>query len=66
MLTVRGVLLIGLTNLALWIGLKARGADYSQRLALARVIAARLLTRPRGLFLAPAEQAHTKENHDCE
>jgi len=66
-LTALGVLLIGLANLAvsfylaLWIGLKARGVDFSQRMALARAISARLLTRPREFLLAPADQAHTKE-----
>ena len=61
------MLLIGLANLAvsfylaLWIGLKARGVDFSQRMALARAISARLLTRPREFLLAPADQAHTKE-----
>ncbi|MDP2196588.1 MAG: preprotein translocase subunit TatB [Rhodocyclaceae bacterium] len=66
-LTALGVLLIGLTNLAvsfylaLWIGLKARGVDFSQRMALARAIAARLLTRPREFLLAPADPANTKE-----
>lgn len=54
-----GVLLIGLTNLvvsfylAMWVGLKARGVDFRQRLRLGRAIAWRLLTQPRDFFLPP-------------
>jgi len=57
-----GVLLIGLTNLAvsfylaMWIGLKARGVDSGQRLRLGRAILRRLRTRPREFFLPPAKK----------
>jgi len=56
-----GVLLIGLTNLvvsfylAMWVGLKARGVDFRQRLRLGRAIAWHLLTHPREFFLPPRE-----------
>ncbi|MDP1526322.1 MAG: preprotein translocase subunit TatB [Rhodocyclaceae bacterium] len=56
-----GVLLIGLTNLAvsfslaMWIGLKARGVDLRQRLRLIRAILWRFLTHPGDLFLPPRD-----------
>jgi len=54
-----GVLLIGLTNLAvsfslaMWIGLKARGVDLHQSLRLIRAILWRVVTHPRDFFLPP-------------
>lgn len=57
-----GVLLIGMTNLAvsfylaMWVGLKARGVDFAQRVAFTRAIVARLRGRPSEFFLPPGTE----------
>lgn len=58
-LAAAGVFAIGLVNLlvsfylAIWVGLKARGVTFDQRLGLAKAIGRRLLRQPREFFLPP-------------
>jgi site-specific recombinase len=57
--TALGFLAIGMVNLAvsfylaMWVGLKARGVNFTQRLIFARAIGRRFISNPREFFLPP-------------
>lgn len=62
-LTVFGVAMIGITNLAvsfylaMWVGIKARGVNFNKRKELGRALVSRLLHRP-GEFFFPPKKPH--------
>lgn len=58
-LTVLGVMMIGIANLsvsfylAMWVGIKARGVNFNKRKELGRALVSRLLHRPGEFFFPP-------------
>lgn len=62
-LTVFGVIMIGIANLAvsfylaMWVGIKARGVNFNKRKELRRALVRRLLQRP-GEFFFPPQKPH--------
>lgn len=60
-LTVLGVMLIGVANLAvsfylaMWVGIKARGVNFDKRKELGKALVRRLLHRPGEFFFPPKE-----------